>query len=68
MLIDGCFLRCQGRVLENMFPREKLIQFDALSHYKKYSDLFEIDSVPEEERKEVAEDVANWVLTSLEGK
>ena len=39
--------------------------FDALSHYQKYSDLFDIDSVPEAERLEVAQDVADWVLKSL---
>lgn len=65
VLIDGCFLRCHGRILENMIGKDKLIQFDALSHYKKYTDLFDIDSVPEEERKEVARDVANWVLENL---
>ncbi len=66
MLIDGCFLRCHGRILENLIEKDRLIQFDALSHYKKYTDLFDIDSVPEAEREEVAKDVADWVLASLE--
>lgn len=65
VLIDGCFLRCHGRILENIVGKEKLVQFDALSHYKKYTKLFDIDSVPETERKEVARDVADWVLASL---
>ncbi len=65
VLIDGCFLRCHGRILEHLIGKDKLIQFDALSHYKKYTDLFDIDSVPEAERKEVAQDVADWVLASL---
>jgi uncharacterized metal-binding protein len=65
VLIDGCFLRCHGRIIENMIDKDKLMQFDALSYYKKYTDKFDIDSVPEEERKEVAQDVANWVLESL---
>lgn len=68
ILIDGCFLRCHGRILENLIEEDSLIQFDALSHYKKYSDLFDIESVPELERNEVARDVANWVLNSLEKK
>ena len=35
ILIDGCFLRCHGRIMENLIDKDKLIQFDALSHYKK---------------------------------
>ena len=30
ILIDGCFLRCHGRIMENLFDKDKLIQFDAL--------------------------------------
>jgi len=65
VLIDGCFLRCHGRILENLIGEENLIQFDALSFYKKYTDLFDIDSVPEEERKETARLVADNVLANL---
>ena len=42
--------------------------FDALSHYNKYSDLFDIDEVPEAERNQVAQDVAAWVLANLHDK
>ncbi len=65
VLIDGCFLRCHGRILENLIEKDKLLQFDALSHYKKYTDRFDIDSVPEDERKSVAREVTNWVLNKL---
>jgi uncharacterized metal-binding protein len=65
VLIDGCFLRCHGRIIENLIDKEKLIQFDALSHYKKYTDIFDYDDVPEEERKEVALSVSDWVMESL---
>lgn len=65
VLIDGCFIRCHGRILEDLVGKEKLVQFDALSHYKKYSDKFDVDSVPENERKQVARDVADWVLGNL---
>ncbi len=65
VLIDGCFLRCHGRILENLIEKDKLLQFDALSHYKKYTDRFDIDSVPEDERKAVAREVANWALNKL---
>ncbi len=65
VLIDGCFLRCHGRILENLVGEENLIQFDALSFYRKYTDRFDIDSVPEEERKETARLVADMVLAEL---
>ena len=65
MLVDGCFLRCHGRIIENLIDKEKLIQFDALSHYKKYTDIFDYDDVPEEERKEVAQSVSDWIMDSL---
>jgi hypothetical protein len=66
VLIDGCFLRCHGRILQNLVPEDKLVQFDALSHYKKYTDRFDFDSVPQKERDQVARDVADWVTASLE--
>jgi len=65
VLIDGCFLRCHGRIIENIIDKEKLIQFDALSHYKKYTDIFDYDDVPEKERKEVAQSVSDWIMESL---
>ncbi len=65
VLIDGCILRCHGRMIENIIDKEKLIQFDALSHYNKYTDIFDSDDVPEEERKEVARSVADWIIDSL---
>ena len=65
IVIDGCFLKCHGRIIEHLTGKEKMIHFDALSHYKKYSDIFNIDDVPECERKEVARQVADWVLACL---
>ena len=66
VLIDGCFLRCHGRMLENLIPEDRLVQFDALSHYKRYTDRFEVNSVPEGEIGEVARDVADWVLAMVD--
>lgn len=65
VLIDGCFLRCHGRILENLVGEQNLVQFDALSLYEKYTDRFDIDSVPEEERRETARKVADIVLAEL---
>lgn len=65
VLIDGCFLRCQGRTLENLIGAEQLFQFDALSYYRKYTEHFDIDAVPEEDRKAAARLVADAVLAEL---
>ena len=65
VLIDGCFLSCHGRILENMLGRDQLVRFDALQVYKKYTDVFDIDGVPEEERVEAARQVADAVLSEL---
>jgi len=65
VLIDGCFMECHGRILENMIAKKKLVRFDALSIYQKYTDIFDIDDFPEEKRKETARTVANRVLIEL---
>ncbi len=65
VLIDGCFLRCHGRVLENLIGKDRLVQFDALSYYRKYTEHFDIDAVPEAERKAAARLVADSVLAEL---
>jgi hypothetical protein len=65
VLIDGCFLRCHGRIIENLVGKDSLRQFDALSVYRKYTDVFDIDDVPEEARRETARQVADSVLSAL---
>jgi uncharacterized metal-binding protein len=65
ILIDGCFLSCHGRILEGLLKKDQLVQFDALKVYRKYTDVFDIDKVPEAERKEAARQVANSVLAEL---
>lgn len=65
IMIDGCFLKCIGRVLGNLVDEEKIVQIDALSLYKKYTDLFSMDDVPEAERKEIAQQVADKILGLL---
>ena len=65
VMIDGCFMKCHGRILKNLVGEENIVHFDALSMYKKYTDLFEIDDVPEAERKEVARQVTDTVLAAL---
>ena len=68
VMIDGCFLKCHGRVLKDVIGEEKLIHIDALPLYKKYTDIFLMDDVPEPERKEVARQVADRILAQLKGE
>lgn len=51
-----------------MNPAGRLVQFDALSHYKRYTVRFDIDSVPEVEIDAKACNVANWLLDGLRGQ
>ena len=65
IMIDGCFLKCHGRVLKNLMDEEKVVHIDALPLYKKYNDIFSMDDVPEEERKAVARQVADKIVAQL---
>ena len=65
VMIDGCFLRCIGRVMNNVANKESIVHFDALSLHKKYSQVFHMDDVPESERRETAELAAERILAVL---
>lgn len=65
VMIDGCFLQCHGRVLRKLIGDDKVIQIDALPLHRKYTDIFLMDDVPEEERKAVARQVADKVKATL---
>ena len=65
LMIDGCFLKCHGRVLKKLVGDEKMIHIDAHPLYRKYTDLFLMDDVPEEERKAVARQVADKIVAKL---
>jgi len=68
VVIDGCFMRCHGRIMKNIVGSDNLIQFDALRIYNKdnkYSDIMLVDEVPEDERKDLARQVADDILASL---
>jgi len=70
VVIDGCFMHCHGRIMKNVVGPENMIQFDALPMYNKdnkYSDTMVVDEIPEAERKELARQVADKVLASLNG-
>ena len=65
IMIDGCFLQCHGRVLKKLIGEDKVVQIDALPLHKKYTDIFLMDDVPEEERKVVARQVADKIIAML---
>ncbi|MBI3042035.1 MAG: hypothetical protein HYY78_04325 [Betaproteobacteria bacterium] len=65
IMIDGCFLKCHGRVLKKLVREDRVVQFDALPFYKKYNDIFLMDNVPEGERKAVARQVADKIIAKL---
>jgi len=65
VLIDGCGLRCHGRILQNLLDEKSLVEFNALSIHRKDADVFGIDEVPESERLLAAKQVADRVLADL---
>ena len=66
VMIDGCFLKCHGRVMKKLVGQERMIQIDALPFYRKYTDVFLMDDVPEDERKAVARAVADKIIAELQ--
>jgi uncharacterized metal-binding protein len=65
IMVNGCFLKCVGRVLNNLVDQEKIIHLDALHYYNKYTDIFYMEDVPEADRLDTARDVANQILPIL---
>lgn len=65
VVIDGCFLKCNGRALKGLVAEGTMIDIDALPMYKKYTDVFLMEDVPEQERKAVARQVADKIITML---
>lgn len=65
VVIDGCFLKCHGRVLEDLVSDESVTHIDALPLYRKYNDVFLMEDVPEEERRAVARRVADQIIATL---
>ena len=67
--VTNCdILMISSRVKENIKSSGNLSMFlhSRLEVYQKYTDLFDIDEVPEEERKLVARQVADSVLAAME--
>jgi uncharacterized metal-binding protein len=65
VMIDGCFLKCHGRVLEKLVSEDKVVHVDALPLYNKYTEVFLAEDVPETERKAAARQVADRIIAAL---
>lgn len=65
VMVNGCFLKCVGRVLNNLVDQGKIIHIDALQYYSKFTDVFYMEDVPEAERIETARQVADQILPIL---
>jgi hypothetical protein len=68
IVIDGCFLKCHGRVVNKLIDPKKIVHFDTLPMHKKYSKVFLMDDVPEAERHETARRVADQILDLLRSR
>lgn len=68
LMIDGCFLKCHGRVLNQLVGADKVVHVDALPLYMKYTNVFSMDDVPEDERKAVAREVADKIIAKLKAE
>jgi uncharacterized metal-binding protein len=65
VVIEGCFLRCHSRVLDNLVDPATVRTIDVLPIHRKYYDIFLMDDVPEEERKATAREVADRLIQML---
>jgi uncharacterized metal-binding protein len=65
VVIDGCFLKCHMRIFKNVLDESKIVNFDALSYYNKYTEYFDPDSVPDEEISRVAAETAAKIILGL---
>ena len=52
-------------ISERKIPEDRIIHIDALPLYRKYTDIFSMDDVPEGERKAVARQVADRIVATL---
>ena len=66
VVLDGCFLKCIGRITENVIDKKKITWIDTNPiHNKKYSDIMLYTDVPEDARNDVARKVADEILDKL---
>lgn len=66
IVIDGCFLKCHGRVLRSLIGEERMVHIDALPLHRRFENAFLMDDVPEDERKAAARQVADAIVAGLQ--
>jgi len=49
-MLEGSGAKCIGRVLNNLVDDAIIVHIEALPLYKKYTDVFDMEDVPEAER------------------
>ena len=54
-----------ANILEELLSKDQLVVIDALRIYKKYTDLFDLDAIPEEDIKIAAEQVVDVTLEQI---
>ena len=54
-----------ANILEELLSKDQLVVIDALRIYKKYTDLFDLDAIPEEDIKIAAEQVVDITLEQI---
>jgi uncharacterized metal-binding protein len=65
VMIDGCFLRCHGRVLDNLVDPARVMHIDANTIHQKYGDVFAYEDIPEDERRSTARQVADAIIERI---
>ncbi len=65
LMIDGCFLKCHGRILDNLVEPERVLHIDANQLHHKYANVFLTSDVPEAERIATARAVADRIIQLL---
>jgi uncharacterized metal-binding protein len=65
VMIEGCFLKCHSRVLDNLVNPGTVRTIDVHQIHHKYNDIFLMDDVPGEERKATAREVADKLIQML---
>lgn len=65
VMIDGCFLKCDGGVLKALAGEDRLLHIVALPLDKNYSHAFLSDNVPDADLEEAARQVADKIVAAL---
>ncbi len=65
IMIDGCFLKCHGRVIANLIDPDKMIHINAHSIHQQYGEVFSYDDIPDSEMNRLAKLVADKTVEAI---